>query len=57
MTGPKAFGLFLNISLVISIVFAVPIVMPVVALLGWLLVMFSGLLAVGIVLQLHESYK
>lgn len=57
MTGPKAFGLFLNISLVISLIFAVPIVMPVVALLGWLLVIFSAMLAVGICLQLHESYK
>ncbi len=47
----------INIAAVITILFAIPIVMPVSAAIGTLLIIFSALFSLGIVAQIYMAYQ
>lgn len=46
-----------NIAFIICVFFAVPIVLPVAGLLGTLLIIFGGLYAIGVILQIALAYN
>lgn len=57
MSSSEAIGTFLCLAASIVMFFAVPIVMPVVALLGVLLIVFGVLFALGVLLTIIQAYK
>ena len=56
MTAQKAIGIFMNIAFAIVIWFAVPIVLPLAAALGWTLIVLNALFSLGIVISIVEAY-
>ncbi len=56
MTGQEALATFVNIAFAIVIWFAVPIVLPVAATLGWTLIVLNSLFSLGIVLGIMSAY-
>ncbi len=56
MNGQTAFSIVINIAFVICVFFAVPIVMPVAALLGSLLIGFGSFYAFGVLCQIWIAY-
>jgi len=57
LNATTVFSILLNISATICILFAVPIVMPVVSLLGTLLLIFGILFALGTLAQIWTAYS
>lgn len=56
MSSDQAITTFINIAFAIVIWFAVPIVLPVAATLGWTLIVLNSLFSLGIVLGILSSY-
>lgn len=56
MTASTAFSTIVNIAFTIAIWFAVPIVLPVAATLGWTLIIINFLFSLGIVLGIFAAY-
>lgn len=57
MKTSVAINTIINIAATICIIFAVPIVFPVNAVLGTLLIIFSALFTLGIIAQIFMSYS
>lgn len=57
MNAPTALGTFLNLALTIAIWFAIPIVMPVAATLGWVLIILNALFSFGMILIILSTYS
>ena len=57
MKTGQAVNTVINIAAVITIIFAIPIVMPVSAAIGTLLTIFSVLFGLGIAAQIYAAYK
>jgi hypothetical protein len=57
MTGQVAFTTFINIAFAIAIWFAIPIVMPAAAALGWVLIVLNFLFSLGIAVSISQAYK
>lgn len=56
MNAESALSTFINIAFAITIWFAVPIVLPVAATLGWTLIVFNFLFSLGIALGIVSAY-
>lgn len=56
MNAEQALSTFINIAFAIVIWFAVPIVLPVAATLGWTLIVLNALFSLGIVLGIISAY-
>jgi hypothetical protein len=57
MDTQTAISTVLNIAAIICIIFAVPIVLPVSAILGTLLIIFSVLFSLGTIGQIWLAYQ
>lgn len=56
MTSDRAVTTLINIAFAITIWFAIPIVLPVAATLGWTLLILNGLFSLGIVFGIISAY-
>jgi hypothetical protein len=57
MTRPQAVATFINIAFAITIWFAVPIVLPAAAVIGWTLLTFNTLFSLGIAISIKQAYN
>lgn len=48
---------FMNIAFAITIWFGIPIILPVAAALGWILIGLNALFTLGIAISIAESYS
>jgi hypothetical protein len=56
MTVTKAIATVMNIAFAITIWFALPIIFPLAAVIGWTLLAFNSLFSLGILIGIFESY-
>jgi hypothetical protein len=56
MNASTAAQTIINLAFAIAIWFAVPIVLPVAATLGWTLIIINSLFSLGIVLGIFSAY-
>ena len=56
MTTTTAVATFINILFAISVWFAVPIILPVAAALGWVLIVCNFLFSFGIAVIITQAY-
>jgi hypothetical protein len=56
MTAQKAVASVMNIAFAILIWFAIPLILPTAAVLGWLLIFMNALFSVGIAIGIAQAY-